>query len=488
MADPDEVRRKVNRLEEHPALRAWDSDAERGLLIEEAEGAFMRFWTEYKEWVVYHNEEQLWIVSNAAAHRKAEKLARRWVAALDQWNFLRDQLQQSLPQGSQVRLPNRINNPSRLLRSVGYQRQALTHLQDAEAICTHARDWDADPLLLGVQGGVLDFSNRGKVGVRDPHPRYLMTKRCNAKYDPTVRCKAWEDALKEWMEGDEERVHRLQLMIGSGAVGQFSSIATTLNGAGRNGKTVFCNASGYVLGSYVTVLNSSVLLASNNGSGPQPELARLRGARLVFLNEWLRYARLNSPLFKNLTGGDPITADAKFKDPITFDPTWTIVLRCNHLPVVDPDDYALWARFSIVPWNQCYPKGDDAWGEQFHQPEAATGILTWIVEGAREYLDKGLGRTPQAIVDATNEYHLSQDAFRSFVGVCCTLGNSRQISQAGLRTAYEDFTGEHVNARAFGVMLRKRQEDFGYIMPPADSGRPITGISLQGATVKEAKS
>ncbi|MCX5316083.1 MULTISPECIES: DUF5906 domain-containing protein [unclassified Streptomyces] len=56
---------------------------------------------------------------------------------------------------------------------------------------------------------------------------------------------------------------------------------------------------------------------------------RLRGARMVFCSETEQGKRFTESTMKRLTGGDPIEANLMHKNPITFDPSHSLVMLTN---------------------------------------------------------------------------------------------------------------------------------------------------------------
>jgi len=80
--------------------------------------------------------------------------------------------------------------------------------------------------------------------------------------------------------------------------------------------------------------------------------------------------------FKRLTGGDPLTADVKFKKPITFSPYAKLIVASNKLPnVKDRNDKAFWRRWLIIEFPNKFPD-DRNWAERTFTEEEKEGILT----------------------------------------------------------------------------------------------------------------
>jgi putative DNA primase/helicase len=80
--------------------------------------------------------------------------------------------------------------------------------------------------------------------------------------------------------------------------------------------------------------------------------------------------------FKRLTGGDPITADVKFKKPVTFTPYAKLIVASNKLPdVKDRNDKAFWRRWLIIEFPHKFPN-DDEWYRKTFTEQEMEGILT----------------------------------------------------------------------------------------------------------------
>ncbi|WP_331755845.1 DUF5906 domain-containing protein [Streptomyces sp. NBC_01643] len=62
----------------------------------------------------------------------------------------------------------------------------------------------------------------------------------------------------------------------------------------------------------------------------------------MFCSETEQNKRFAESTMKRLTVGDPIEANLMHKNPITFDPSHSLVMLTNHLPAVSGDDPALW--------------------------------------------------------------------------------------------------------------------------------------------------
>jgi phage/plasmid-associated DNA primase len=87
-----------------------------------------------------------------------------------------------------------------------------------------------------------------------------------------------------------------------------------------------------------------------NADGPKPSVVKLRGMRGVNATEPEGNARILEGTTKAFTGGDAITAAAKFKDPITFTPQFVLVLQCNNVPHLNTLTNGSVRRIRLVPF------------------------------------------------------------------------------------------------------------------------------------------
>ncbi len=103
------------------------------------------------------------------------------------------------------------------------------------------------------------------------------------------------------------------------------------------------------LGSYSGSISADALTVGCKRN-VKPEMAELKGKRLVIAAELEEGVRLNTSIVKQLCSTDEITAEKKYKDPFKFTPTHTIVLYTNHLPRVGANDDGTWRRLIVIPF------------------------------------------------------------------------------------------------------------------------------------------
>ncbi len=78
------------------------------------------------------------------------------------------------------------------------------------------------------------------------------------------------------------------------------------------------------------------------GSAASPDVVQMAGLRLICTTEIRQGRRLNEPLTKQLTGGDPITARFPHRDPFIFKPNFKLCMVTNHNPSIRNIDEGIW--------------------------------------------------------------------------------------------------------------------------------------------------
>lgn len=276
---------------------------------------------------------------------------------------------------------------------------------------TPAADMDALPMHLNCQNGVLDLTT----GELLPHDGELnLTMITRAVYEEGIDS-LWSDFVEEILPDKDTREY-LQRLVGLSLMGKVMlHTLPILQGSGSNGKSTMMMAVVYALGSYAHVAESSLLMSgAGEAQSASPATLMLRGKRLVVTSETEDGKKLASAFVKQITGGDMLTARALHKMPVTWEPTHSVFLLTNPMPVVDGSDKALFRRLKVIPFSVIFPP--DKIDEQL--PERlklyAPSILSWAVQGLKDYQDNGINE-PAVITGATDMYRGENDAMSSFI-------------------------------------------------------------------------
>ncbi len=291
----------------------------------------------------------------------------------------------------------------------------------------------------------------------------------------------WQDSLDLIFCKDRELIDYVQMICGLAAVGKVYVEALIIAyGCGRNGKSTFWNAVSRVLGLYSGNISADTLTVGCRRN-IKPELAEVKGKRLLIAAEMQEGARLNDSTVKQLCSTDDVFAEKKYKDPFSFTPCHTLVLYTNHLPKVSASDDGIWRRLIVIPFGAKIEGKNDIknYGEYLCN-NAGESILAWIIEGARKViaLDYKLP-VPACVQKAIDEYRAQNDWFGHFLEDRCELAAGFRESSGALYQAYRNYsidTNEYVRSTAdFYFALEKA----GFERIVRDGRRFFTGLRLK---------
>ena len=338
---------------------------------------------------------------------------------------------------------------------------------------------DYDPELLNTPAGTFDLS-KGMEGMHPHDPDDLITK-ITACAPGDKGQQLWEDSLQLFFCKDQELIDYVQEIVGMAAIGKvYAEHMIIAYGGGANGKSTFWNTIARVLGNYSGKLSAEAL-TMNCKRNVKPEMAELKGKRLIIASELEEGTRLNTGMVKQLCSVDPIEAEKKYKDPFHFDPSHTLVLYTNHLPKVSANDDGTWRRLIVIPFNAKIKGKSDIknYGDYLFE-NAGQYILTWIIEGAQRTINKGFKFTkPKVVVDAVEAYREENDWLGHFIEDHCDIDPSYEAKSGDLYQCYRAAclsTGEFTRSTTdFYNALEKA----GYEKRRRNSGRVVLGLRLK---------
>ena len=338
---------------------------------------------------------------------------------------------------------------------------------------------DFDPELLNTPEGTFDLT-KGLDGVHPHDPDDLITK-ITACGPGDKGSKLWEDALNTFFCNDQELIDYVQEIVGMEAVGKvYAEHMIIAYGGGANGKSTFWNTIARVLGNYSGKLSAEAL-TMNCKRNVKPEMAELKGKRLIIASELEEGTRLNTGMVKQLCSVDPIEAEKKFKDPFHFDPSHTLVLYTNHLPKVSANDDGTWRRLIVIPFNAKIVGNADIknYGDYLYE-NAGPAILAWVINGAKKAFDKGFKfERPKVVVDAVEAYREENDWLGQFLEEHCDVGAEYEEKSGELYQSYRSaclLTGEYIRSTTdfYGSL-----EKIGFTKRRNKNGRVVMGLRLK---------
>lgn len=346
-------------------------------------------------------------------------------------------------------------------RDIKYITSALQAVKPMVEVET--ADLDVDENLLNCPDGTYDL-RQGLTGRKDHDPDDLITKIMT--YAPGEEGKdLWLSAVDKTFQGDTELIEYVQRIVGLGAIGEVYQEAIIIAyGDGSNGKSTFWNTIAGAMGNYAGMISADALTVGCRRN-VKPELAEVKGKRILIAAELEEGMRLSTSIVKQLSSTDEIEGEKKYKDPFKFRPTHTMVLYTNHLPKVGAMDNGIWRRLIVIPFNaKISGKGDIKNYSKYLLANAGPYITKWIIEGAQKAIaDNYKLKVPQCVKEAIELYKADNDWMTHFLEECCEVGDGLEEKSGELYSSYRAFcarSGEFCRSTMeFYSMLKQRGFD-----------------------------
>ena len=288
---------------------------------------------------------------------------------------------------------------------VSTARGALTY---ARSLCwSDAEQWDADPWLIGVPGGLVADLRTGAIRARTRAD--LIERSVSAAPSKEWRETRWAAFLEEMIDADA--LEWLRVLCGYALTGLTREhVLVFIYGRTRTGKGTLLSAIADAVGDYSRRIDADDLMEQTGREHPA-WLADLRGRRVVVADEMPRGKRWNTARVKRLVSGEPIRARLMHRDFFEFKPTAQVIVAGNHAPQQSSADTGLESRLRVVRAER-QPEVEDVRLLDKLKPEH---VLSWLLEGAAQYHVEGLRPTPASVAASTRAYAEQSDILREFL-------------------------------------------------------------------------
>lgn len=272
-------------------------------------------------------------------------------------------------------------------------------------------EFDNNLYLVNCLNGTYDLENDL---FKEFNPDDKITKTAGVIYDKNATCEKWEKFLKEIFLDDLELIAYIQRVVGYSLTASTKEHAMFIfYGTGRNGKSLFLETISEVIKDYSINCPSSMLIQKQN-HGINNDVARLKGTRFATASETSQNINLDEELIKQLTGNKLITARFLNKEFFDFEATFKIFLATNHKPNIRGTDTGIWSKIQMIPFNLTLKEEEQDKDLGKKLLTESSGIFNWIIEGYRQWRDKGLS-VPNKVKRATQLYREEEDDIGRFI-------------------------------------------------------------------------
>lgn len=368
-------------------------------------------------------------------------------------------------------------------RDIRYILSALQALKPM--ILLPIQSLDADEFLLNTPSATYDL-RQGMKGGREHRAEDFMTK-CTAVDPGDAGREIWEKALGAFFTHDQDLIQYAQEISGLMAIGKVYVEALVIAyGDGRNGKSTYWNSIARVLGTYCGGISADALTA-NCKRNIRPEMAELKGKRMVIAAEMEEGVRLSTSVLKQICSTDEVGGEKKYKAPFQFVPSHTIVLYTNHLPRVGASDEGTWRRLIVIPFTaQFTGKSEVKNYTDYLVEKAGPAILQWIIEGAQRVIEKDYHLDPpQCVREAIEKYRGQNDWLHHFLDDCCELAPGFQEKSGELYGAYRAYCQQMNEYTRSTSDFYAALENAGFARRRTKVGRFVTGLQLKASDFLE---
>lgn len=362
-------------------------------------------------------------------------------------------------------------------RDIRYILSALQALKPM--ILLPIQSLDADEFLLNTPSATYDL-RKGMEGSREHRAEDFMTK-CTTVDPGEEGREIWAKALGEFFTHDQDLIQYAQEISGLMAIGKVYVEALVIAyGDGRNGKSTYWNSLARVLGTYCGGISADALTAGCKRN-IRPEMAELKGKRMVIAAEMEEGVRLSTSVLKQICSTDEVGGEKKYKAPFQFVPSHTIVLYTNHLPRVGASDEGTWRRLIVIPFTaQFTGKSEVKNYTDYLVEKAGPAILKWIIEGAQRVIEKEYHlEPPKCVRDAIEKYRGQNDWLHHFLDDCCELAPGFQEKSGELYGAYRAYCQQMNEYTRSTSDFYAALENAGFARRRTKVGRFVTGLQLK---------
>ena len=269
-----------------------------------------------------------------------------------------------------------------------------------------------------------------------------LTHKSSISYREGAKCPKWISFLNDIFQGDKDKIRYIQQLIGYSMTGMADrEFLVFLKGEGRNGKSLMVEILEKLFGDYSYTLSSKALLSnkfSANSSAPSPEMAGLKGKKIVFTTE-SSGGYFDAALVKSITSGDTITARKLHKDSIQFSPTHVLWVMGNESPVLNDASLGMSRRYKEINFPVIFDGKKSKASILNPIFKELEGIAQWGLEGIKDYRENGF-KEPKEVTDIAIEKRLESDPVKLFLDECTEKKIESEVKAIDLYSNYRHYS------------------------------------------------
>lgn len=306
--------------------------------------------------------------------------------------------------------------------------------------------------VINLSNGLLDWHKRE---LSKHSPGFASTVQLPVRWEPSAQCPRINTFLAEVVP--EDAIDFVFEIIGYALYpGNPYRRAVLFLGSGCNGKTVLLLIIKALLGAANVSAVPLQVLSENRFA-----TAELYGKLANICGDLDARSVRQTDIFKMLTGGDPIVAERKHRDPFTFVPFALPIFSANEPPLSSDQSEGWFDRWLVVPMDHRIPEDrvDPHLTLKLTTQSELEGLLVKAVEGLRRLMTRGRFDLPGSIQAACVQYRERLDTVQGFVAEECALDPEAWTPRSNLYRAYRSWAESGgrlpVSAVTFNDHLRR---------------------------------
>ena len=287
---------------------------------------------------------------------------------------------------------------------------------------------DANKDIIAFNNGVLDLVT---FEFRDGKPEDYMSFSTGVDYDPEKKYydyESWPEVdtfIKQVLPDPEVRdyfmKHIATNLIGGNPAQKFH----VMTGSGSNGKSMITNLASTALGDYACTVPITLFTQKRgSASAANPETIRLKGRRMVTMQEPDEAVALNTGLMKLVSSGEKMYARDLFKSGVEFEVQAKFHLACNDKPKINTTDGGTWRRLVVINFTSKFVAKpseknefplDESIQHKVVSKKWAVPFLNYMVHILKE--GKGYRKldAPGKVLEYTSDYRNENDGIAKFI-------------------------------------------------------------------------
>lgn len=364
----------------------------------------------------------------------------------------------------------------------GKVKNIVTQMGWLEDLRTEWNQYDSHRHLINVANGMLDLET-GRI--HEPDPTKMLSKITKGAYIPGEKHPIWTEFLRRFIPDREMQRYIQRLMGYSLEDGNPHRMFIVMKGATSTGKSAFSEAVMASLGGYAGSFNLS-LFRDKQDESPRADIVSMMRQRMSFASETSAEWHLHADAIKRMTGADTIKARALYSNTyIEAIPSFTPIIRTNAAPTIKAADLAIFRRLRVIPFEVQISEDEVDPNYVSRMIEMASdAILSWVIDGYRDYVEEGFGDIPLECLEAELEFRDDVSILNQFLKEHCRLGSEYKTTAEDLFSAYLMWSasgGFHNRDLMNKIEFGRKLSGLGFPTKSSGGIRYRHGIELVGA-------